>query len=102
VSFSFTAVGKRAEVVEQLRNVPTYGNKIGQDLADLLVEHLGREEYPNHLDDDWEMAYVITAGGHSGGGSPLSLNVTVEPKWVPKAKIEPVVSEHPEPSAAPA
>lgn len=102
MSFSFTAVGKRAEVVKQLRNANTYDNAIGKAVADLLAEHLDQEEYPNYLGDEWDMAYVVKAGGHSGGGTPLSLTVTVEPAWVPKTKTEATPAEEPEPSATPA
>lgn len=82
MSFSFTAVGARTEVVEQLAALSAPGNKVGELARQLVAEALG------DLDDapagsGFRAVYIVRASGHSGGGSATSLNLVIEPQYVP-------------------
>jgi len=96
VSFSFTAIGSQAEVVRQLRHVApahdvTGFNKAGREVALLIARHL--EDYQG----EYKYGYVVKASGHSStSGMPLSLNVTVEPVWMPDLPAEDVTAGEPE------
>jgi transcriptional regulator of nitric oxide reductase len=101
VSFSFSAVGSKDEVVRQLRHVaPAEGadgfNKAGREIALLIARHL--EAYQQ--EGPWTYSYVVKAQGHSStSGTPLSLNVTVEPLWIPEPPAEPERGPVDEPEA---
>jgi len=79
MSFSFTAVGSRDEVIEQLGHVTegTHGTgALGPELAALLAKHLAADEV-TAPSPRYRIAYVVTASGHSGGGSATSLTVSL-------------------------
>ena len=84
MSFSFTAAGDKKQVVAQLnaiadgkRSIGT--GQLGTDLARLLAEHVNQDE---NQPGGYQYVYVVTASGHSGGGSAASLQCSVTPHWV--------------------
>lgn len=85
MSFAFTAIGARDEVVSQLGNVQVPGgadhfNEFGTELRDLLVKHFSAEDTGSY-----DYKYVVKASGHSGGTSPLSVQLSVDPYWIQEA-----------------
>lgn len=81
MSFAFSAIGTRDEVLAQLPHVPTSGNAVGDAVRDLLAEQFTAESAS--ANPGYEYRYVVKASGHSGGGAALSLNLSVEAQWVP-------------------
>jgi hypothetical protein len=83
MSFSFNAAGTRDEAAAQLQvqagNMP---DGLGKQVAELAAAQLLADE-PGDWASDGGHRYVVKAYGHSGGGSPLSLGITIEPLWVP-------------------
>jgi hypothetical protein len=84
VSFSFNAAGSKRQVVAQLREIAEHKRNIGTgelgpQLAGVLAEHINQDESEP---GGWEYVYVVTAGGHSGGSSPSSLNCSVTAHYV--------------------
>lgn len=79
MSFSYVAAGPKARVIEQLDHQAGHcSNGIGRVLASTLSDFLadpdeGKSAFPDH-----DLVYVVKASGHSGAGSTLSLNATVE------------------------
>jgi hypothetical protein len=83
MSFSFAAVGTRAEVLAQLAGVSAHGNLVGEAARQLAADALaGQEDAPSA---GYHPVYIVRASGHSGGGSPTSLNLTIEAQYVPDA-----------------
>jgi hypothetical protein len=88
MSFGFTAVGSKAEVIAQCRS---HNIDHGGDLA-IAVRNLIVEALENDLSDpgpSWRYAYVVKAGGHGNNGagpgsSPTSLSLTIETQYVPE------------------
>jgi hypothetical protein len=85
MSFTFAAVGTTAEIGAQLAAANIAGgddrfNEVAFDLRDLLAKHFAAESAPAW--GDAEYRYTVKAGGHGGGSSPLSLQVTVEPHYI--------------------
>lgn len=80
MSFYFTAVGTRTEVIEQLAAVREGTNgtgELGPELAMLFAKHIVADgDSPGA--GDYTTRYVITANGHSGGGSTTSLTASVQ------------------------
>lgn len=81
MSFSFSAMGTRDEVLAQLALSDPSGNKVGEAARDLVAAALEAEVY-RPAGPGWEYRFIVEASGHSGGGSPLSLNLTVRPVFV--------------------
>jgi hypothetical protein len=86
MSFGFAAIGTKDEVTAQLgqAQIPAGEgrfNEFGTDLRDLLVKHFGQETAT--AGPGYEYRYVVKAGGHGGGSSPLSVQLTIEPQWIP-------------------
>ena len=75
MSFSFSALGTKEEVIAQLEASRLYGNKIGEDAKKLIVDALSEDNTGNS--PGWEYRYVVQAHGHSGGGSPLQLTLSL-------------------------
>jgi len=84
MSFSFIGIGTADEVREQLASVET-DNVLGARLAETLAEQLAPELLPV-TSLGYEYRYVVKASGHSGKGSALYLNASVEAHWVPLVK----------------
>lgn len=82
MSFSFTAIGTRAEVLEQLGLASPSGNKVGELARQLAADALAEEEDAPTA-SGYHPAYIVKASGHSGGGSPTSLSLTIETQYVP-------------------
>lgn len=82
MSFGFAAIGNRDEVVAQLGQVQVHGNEIGEKIAALIASQVAADPAQAY-GPGYQLAYVIKAHGHSGGGSPLSLTVTIESQPVP-------------------
>lgn len=85
MSFSFTAVGTKDEVIAQLAQVDVYGNAIGESARLMVVNALGLESVQPYT--GYEYKYTVKASGHSGGGSPLSLSLTVVGDYVPLVNV---------------
>lgn len=83
MSFSFAAVGTRAEVLSQLAGVSASGNKVGEAARQLAADALAEEE--DAPSTGYHLVYVVKAHGHSGGGSPTGLNMSIEAHYVPDA-----------------
>lgn len=103
MSFGFTAVGSKAEVIAQCR---THDLDHGGDLAvatrNLIVEAL--ENDLSNPGPGWHYAYVVKASGHGNNGagpgsSPTNLSLTIEVQYVPDAVVEVVVADE-DPSEA--
>jgi hypothetical protein len=85
MSFGFTAIGSKQDVIQQLEAHAAsqyITGTAGEDLIRLLITHIC-DDSPAQWANGHEFRYVVKAGGHSGGGSPLSLNLTVEAQSVP-------------------
>jgi hypothetical protein len=81
MSFSFRAAGTRDETVASLRDVAYLtGDSLGGGLRDLLADHL------NAAADTDGLRYEVTASGHSGDGSVLTLTATVTAGYPPQAE----------------
>lgn len=76
MSFGFTAIGTKDEITRQIGATDLTHAGIGRDLGELISGHVAAEQ-PHH-DPAREWRYVVKAHGHSGGGSPLSLTVSIE------------------------
>lgn len=101
MSFSFSAVGTKEEVIAQLAKIDVYGNDVGEAAKTLVSDSLGKENVQPY--SGYEYKYTVTANGHSGGGSPLSLNLSVVGHYVPVVTAEepPVEAQTPEVDPAP-
>jgi hypothetical protein len=91
VSFSFTAIGTAADIQAQLPKVSAYDNVVGELVRTALIQAFEQEAAdPSPVNagarQDYEYRYTVNASGHSGGGSPLSLNVSVTSAWVPRTE----------------
>jgi hypothetical protein len=86
VSFSLTALGTKEEVIKQLQHQAKNQDMIkNSPVAIALVQLLSSElekDAPS-VYKDHEMRYHVSASGHSGGGSAMSLSVTVNPAYTP-------------------
>lgn len=82
MSFSFALVGTPAEIAEQIAHTSASGNKVGE-LAKQLVADTLSEPDDAPTASGYHPVYVVRASGHSGGGSPVSLNLTIEAHYVP-------------------
>lgn len=98
MSFSFNTVGSKDEVLAQLAKVDVYGNAIGEEARLLVLNSLSADKVQPY--DGFDLKYTVTASGHSGGGSPLSLNLTVTGTYVPHVEAPPVVQVSPPTSVA--
>lgn len=86
MSFGFQAVGTREDVVRQLEAHAAgkyNAGTIAEDVARLLAGRVHADRPDLYGSADGEYRYVVKASGHSGGGSPLSLNASVEAHYVP-------------------
>jgi hypothetical protein len=84
MSFSFTALGTRSEVLAQLAAVSANRNKVGEAARQLAADALAEEEdAPGG--SGYHPVYIVKASGHSGGGSPASLQLSIEAQYVPDA-----------------
>jgi hypothetical protein len=82
MSFSFTAIGTRDQVIAQCRAHDIgHGGSLAIAARDLITGALKADETPQR--EGWAYAYVVTANGHSDAGAPVSLNIKIEPQWVP-------------------
>jgi hypothetical protein len=87
MSFSYTAVGDKHEVVAQLRRYEgTESMGIGAGIAALLANHLAQDTVQGW--GDQEFRYVVEASGHSGGGSAMNVKVSLTPHLVHPARGE--------------
>lgn len=75
MSFSFNGFGTKDEVIAQVTAADVDGNEIGDAAKKLVVEALEADETTNG--PGWEYRYVVQAHGHSGGGSPLQLTMSI-------------------------
>ena len=78
MSFNFTAAGRKADVIRQLRHVNTYGDELGKDIGHLVAHRLRQvpdeTPYENH-----EIVYVVKATGHGDASTgALHLEVNAE------------------------
>ena len=82
MSFAWTAIGSKEEVLAQLPLVKSYDSAVGDGVRDVLLKAFEGEP---ELDPagGYEYKYTVNASGHSGGGSALSLTVSVTAAWVP-------------------
>jgi hypothetical protein len=94
MTFGFAAIGTKDEVTGQLQRAQVPGgenrfNDFGAELRDLLVKHFGQETA--NPSPGYQIRYAVKAGGHGGGNLPLSVQLTIEPQYVPAP--EPVTAE---------
>jgi len=97
MSFSFTAIGTRDQVIAQCRahNID-HGGSLAIAARDLITDALKADGTAER--EGWAYAYVVTASGHSGAGNPVSLNIKIEPQWVP-AGVEAALTDASEEAA---
>ncbi len=84
MSFSFSAGGTREQAVGSLQGLDfsqAYSDKLGAEIRDLLVEKLGDS------DGNPDLRYDVSAYGHAGQGSILSLNVAVTGRWLSNEEL---------------
>jgi hypothetical protein len=88
MSFGFVAQGSREEVLSSLEGL-TLTDDLGMDLRDNLVSYISSGADPGP-----DQRYVISASGHSGMRSLVSLNVSVTVEPIPAATAaDPVPGE---------
>lgn len=84
MNFYFSAAGTRREVLSQLRNSDTRGKKLAERIRDALMDELISE--PEECQPGFEDRYNISVNGHSADPVvPLTISVTVQSRYVPKA-----------------
>ncbi len=91
MTFGFAAIGTKDEVTDQLQRAQIPAgehrfNDFGAELRDLLVKHFGQETA--HPSSGYEIRYTVKAGGHGGGSVPLSVQLTIEPQYLPAPEPE--------------
>lgn len=86
MTFSFSAIGTKEEVKAQLAKVEVYGNSVGEQARLLALNSIAEDTAQPHS-DSYEVKYTVAASGHSGGGSPLSLNFSISSVFVPKVVL---------------
>jgi tRNA A37 threonylcarbamoyltransferase TsaD len=84
MSFSFQALGTKAEVIAQIEKASVYDNAIGETAKELVINALKADT--TEAGKDYEYRYVVSAGGHSGGGTATSLQLAITPQYVPVIK----------------
>lgn len=94
MSFGFAAIGTKEEIPAQLEHAQiTTGadrfNDFGVELRDLIARHFGKETATAHSGHEYR--YTVKAPGHGGGGSPLTVNLVIEPHWVAVPPQEDVI-----------
>jgi hypothetical protein len=84
MSFGFTAVGSKAEVIAQCRahNID-HGGDIATATRNLIVEALENDTAEPY--QGGRFAYIVKASGHAGNGGTTYLSVSIEAQWVPEA-----------------
>lgn len=92
MSFSFVAAGSREEVLESLE-AQNLTDDLGMDIRDNLVSYIS-----NGADPGPSQRYNISAYGHSGQRSLVTLNVTVAVEPVPVAQEVPAEATVPDPA----
>ena len=101
MAFGFAAVGSKREVIAQCRahNLDDYAS-VATEARDLIVRALEDDTSEPH---GFRYAYTVKASGHTGGGSPSRLNLTIESEWVPETvtDVPEVVSSPVEEAATP-
>jgi len=86
VNFYLAAIGTRREVIAQLKEADTRGSLLASRIRDTLVDSLMAE--PDFGNPGTEDRYTITVHGHSGDGvAPLSLNIDVKSRLIPKTDL---------------
>ncbi len=79
MSFSIFVIGDKDDVVKQLQASDAVKHDgVGKQLAELLAKHIGESTNAHY-----KYGYYVELSGHSGHGSPLSLNVTVKAAYLP-------------------
>jgi hypothetical protein len=81
MSFSFVALGNKAAVRQQVEASSTYDNAIGEEAKKLVLRAL--EDEDAKCAPGYEYGYIVKVNGHSGGGSPTSLVLSIEAQWIP-------------------
>ena len=83
MSFSFMGAGTKADVIHQVRSHHIADESgFGNAVRHLVTEALSEEQ----LASDYQYLYIVKANGHSGPGAAVSLNVSIEPIWVPSIR----------------
>jgi hypothetical protein len=86
MSFGFSAVGGREDVIAQLRSVgeSTHGSgRLAPELAAVLADAIQASPGPA-VSAGHHYAYVVKASGHSGEGACAYLSATIESHHVRK------------------
>jgi hypothetical protein len=88
MSFGFTAVGDREQVIDQLADAPG-DDPLKTALAELIAEHVSMSELHGYEQAGTTMrqVYVVEAAGHSGPQSALSLTVSIKTPYIPVAGL---------------
>jgi len=89
MTFSFKAIGSKAEVLAQLKayDATNFGD-LGRDVRDLVGQHIeAASGTPNVTPGDWAIKYEVVASGH-GDGTSVSFKCEVTSHWVPAVKTE--------------
>lgn len=82
MSFSFTGVGTKADVIRQVRSHHIAGDGIGQKARELVVAALEMDK-TSEVHNGGDYGYIVKAFGHAGPGTPSSVTITIEPVWIP-------------------
>ncbi len=92
MSFSFVAAGNREEVLGSLEAL-VMNDDLGMDIRDNLVSCIS-----NGADPGPSQRYNISAYGHSGQRSLVTMNVSVTVEPVPVAQEVPAEATVPDPA----
>src|ERR1700735_440174 len=85
MTFSFSAAGRREDVIRQVRSHHQSGVEgLASAVRDLIADAL--EGAAEIRTTEYEYAYLVEASGHDGSGG-TSLNVVIRPIWVPAADM---------------
>jgi hypothetical protein len=85
MTFSFNAVGTKAEVIAQVEATPTYDNAIGEQAKALIIEALKADKA--EAGPNYEYRYTVSVSGHSGGSIATSIQLTMAAHYIPVIKV---------------
>lgn len=81
MSFGWTAVGTKPEVLAQLEKVSSYGNRVSDFARDAVIAAISEDDASQS--HGYEYRYVVKANGHSGSGVATTLQLSIETAHVP-------------------
>ena len=88
MTFAFNGAGSKADVIHQIRSHHGYDDQgLAVAARELIVHALEAHE------EDDNYVYKVSANGHAGYGGATSLEIKIEPMWVPSIREIPAAAE---------